>query len=326
MLAGAACFTLAPLIFAVSRGMPLFLLGKVVQGVGLATFTTAFQALVVDLAPAQRRGEALGLAGASSSIAFISAPMVGDWVATELGYRAFFQMSAVIAAASVLLVLLIAAPSKRQSDRHLSAAPDANGSGPSALAGLRLALAQKSVRASVLIMAALGIPFGVFITFLPLFAQERQIVGIGVVFSVYSGAALLVQPLSGRLSDRIGRYRVVLPGLAITSLATIVLALDSSLLVFILAGIILGLGSGLVRGGVDALAQDGVPPTLRGTAAAIQYTSFDFWIGLGSYPIGLLANAVGYAVTFVFTGVLCFGGSGVLMVILRGTRGKNSAY
>jgi MFS family permease len=91
-----------------------------------------------------------------------------------------------------------------------------------------------------------------------------------------------------------------------------------------LAGIIFGLGGGLTRGGVDALTQDSVPPTLRGTAAAIQYTSFDFWIGLGSYPLGLLANAVGYAGMFIAAGISCLLGDGALALMLRGVRGDLS--
>jgi MFS family permease len=317
MFVGAICFSLAPLIYMISRGMPILLLGRAVQGLGLATFTTAFQALVADLAPAERRGEALGLAGASVSIAFISAPLAGDWLANTLGYTPFFQISAATAAMSALLVILIPAPPAHRPHLAPAAATGAGEHSPTTLSGLRLALAQKGVRASVLTMAALGIPFGAFITFLPLFADEQQIPGAGVVFSVYAGTLLLAQPASGWLSDRLGRRGVILPGLAITSLATVVLSLDGSLWAFALAGIVFGLGGGLVRGGVDALVQDSVPPTLRGTAAAVQYTSFDFWIGLGSYPVGLLANAVGYAVTFVVTGVTCLSGGAGLAVMLR---------
>jgi MFS family permease len=317
MFVGAICFFLAPLIYVVSRGMPVLLLGRVVQGLGLAVFTTAFQALVADLAPAERRGEALGLAGASVSLAFIAGPLIGDWLATTLGYTRFFQISAVTAAMSALLVVLIAAPPSRKLELAAVMPRGDSTSGREGSAGLRLALGQKGVRASILTMAALGIPFGAFITFLPLFADEQQISGSGVVFSVYAGTLLLAQPASGWLSDRLGRRGVILPGLAITSLATVILALDGSLWVFAFAGIVFGLGGGLVRGGVDALVQDSVPSTLRGTAAAVQYTSFDFWIGLGSYPFGLLANAVGYAVTFVVTGVACLLGGAGLAVMLR---------
>jgi len=186
------------------------------------------------------------------------------------------------------------------------------------LSSLKLALAQRGIRTGVLTMAALGIPFGMFITFLPLLAEEQQVAGVGIVFSVYAGVILLAQPLAGRLSDRVGRSGMILPGLVVTSLATTVLYLNGSLWGFILAGIIFGLGGGLARGGVDAMVQDSVPATLRGTAAAVQYTSFDFWIGLGSYPLGLLANAIGYATAFAVSGMMCLAGGGALAMMLRG--------
>jgi len=324
MFVGATCFTLAPLIYMVSRGMPVLLLGRVFQGIGLAMFSTAFQALVTDLAPPGRRGEALGLAGASVSIAFIIAPLAGDWLATTLGYTPFFQVAAAVSAVSMVLVVLIAAPPEHRSESHPPVTMDDGESGPDALLHLRLALAQKGVRAGVLTMAALGIPFGAFITFLPLFAEEQQIRGAGAVFSVYAVTVLLVQPLAGWLSDRLGRRGVMLPGFAINSLATLILALDGSLSTLVLGGFVFGLGGGLVRGGVDALVQDSVPPTLRGTAAAVQYTSFDFWIALGSYPVGLLASVLGYAATFVVTGVACLLGGGGLGVMLREARAGSS--
>jgi MFS family permease len=322
MLLGAVCFTLAPLIYAASRGMPSLLLGRVVHGLGLGLFTTAFQALIADLAPTDRRGEALGLAGASISIALISAPLAGDWLSTTLGYTPFFNVSAAAAAVSTLLVTLIALLPDSQFTSSVSPVTGADEPRRVGLSSLRLTLTQKGVRAGVLTMAALGIPFGAFITFLPLLAEEQQVTGVGVVFSVYAGTLLLAQPLAGRLSDRVGRRGVILPGLAITSLAAVVLSLNGSLPVFILSGAVFGLGGGLTRGGIDAMVQDSVPPTLRGTAAAVQYTSFDFWIGLGSYPVGLLGNAIGYAPAFVVTGVFCLAGSGMLAMMLRDVRGE----
>lgn len=325
LLLGAVCFVVAPLIYAVSRAMPMLLLGRVVQGVGLATFSTASVALATRLTPVGRRGEALGLLGASTSVAFIIAPLAGDWVAANWGYTRLFAVSAATAAVSLLFVALTCVPARCQPDRHasvsarLSNAPQIpqDESVLPTKAGLRLALAQPGVRAGVLTMAALGIPFGAFITFLPLFAEERRIEGAGLVFSVYAVSVFLAQPLAGSLTDRIGRRRTILPGLFITGLAACILTVDGSIMVFSLAGVVFGFGGGLVRGGVDPLVQDSVPATLRGTAAAVQYTSFDFWIGVGSFPIGLMANAFGYAVAYVISAISCWLGAGSLAVMLR---------
>jgi MFS family permease len=169
-------------------------------------------------------------------------------------------------------------------------------------------------------MAALGIPFGVFITFLPLFAEEHGVMGVGVVYSLYAGTILLAQPIAGWVTDRVGRLGVITPGLLLTGLAMMIVVYDPSMLIFLISGVIFGVGGGLVRGGVDPLVQDSVPSFLRGTAAAIQYTSFDFWIGMGSYPLGILADAVGYGVTFVITGALAMVGGGAVALVLRQAR------
>jgi MFS family permease len=323
MLLGATCFIVAPLLHAISRGMPLLIVGRVVYGAGLATYTTAFQALVTDLAPAQRRGEALGLAGASLWVALIVAPPVGEWLATSWGYGPFFVASAATAALSMLLVFFIVVPVGKRigtvGEVESGGVPE-NHSGPvseSAPWGLRAVLSQKGIRVGILTMAALGIPYGAFITFLPLLAEEQDVTSVGIVFSIYAATVLLVQPLSGRWSDRLGRSGPILSGLLVTTVATVILALGRSELVFVGAGIVWGLGGGLTRGGVDALVQDSVPAQLRGTAAAVQYTSFDFWIGLGSYPMGLLANVIGYAATFAVTGVVCLFGGGLAGVLLQ---------
>jgi MFS family permease len=257
----------------------------------------------------------------------MTAPLIGDWLATNWGYSVFFAVSAVAAVVATVMVLLITTSSPL---RTTSAAPLAAVSVPNVLnpregvdapeqdrVGLRLALAQPGVRTGALTMAALGIPFGAFISFLPLYADAQQVVGVGAVFSVYAVTILLAQPLAGFLGDRVGRRRVIVPGLLITALGTAVISANGSLVVFAVAGIVLGLGGGLVRGGVDPLVQDSVPPTLRGTAAAVQYTSFDFWIGVGSYPIGILANAVGYATAFLTAGFICVLGAGSLVLMLR---------
>jgi MFS family permease len=326
---GAVCFAVAPLIYALSHGMPLLVLGRVIQGIGLATFSTAFVAFVTELAPSGRRGQALGLAGASTSVAFITAPLVGDWVAVNSGYVSVFLMSAATAAISVLFVALTSTSSQRRlgQDRFYPRLSNHRSeleieSRLDLASGVRSVLAQSGVRAGVLTMAALGIPFGAFITFLPLFATERDIAGVGLVFSVYAITVFVIQPWAGSFTDRVGRLRTILPGLIINGFGAVILALDGSLAVFALAGVTFGIGGGLVRGGVDPLVQDSVPLSLRGTAAAVQYTSFDFWIGAGSLPIGLLANVVGYAISFAATGVFCMLGAVGLAMMLQNDKSE----
>jgi predicted MFS family arabinose efflux permease len=64
------------------------------------------------------------------------------------------------------------------------------------------------------------------------------------------------------------------------------------------AGAGLGLSWGLVRAGLDAAVVDSVSPDSCGKALAVLYTCFDVGIGAGSFGLGLVAQATGYAAAF----------------------------
>jgi predicted MFS family arabinose efflux permease len=76
------------------------------------------------------------------------------------------------------------------------------------------------------------------------------------------------------------------------------LGLAGSNAALLVAGVGLGLSWGLVRAGLDTAVVDAVPPRARGTALSVLYTLFDAGIGLGSFGLGLVAGAQGYAMAF----------------------------
>jgi len=86
--------------------------------------------------------------------------------------------------------------------------------------------------------------------------------------------------------------------MVVAGLASAGLALAWSDLALLAAGAGLGLSWGLVRSGLDASLVDSVPSESRGAAFAFLYTCFDAGIGAGSFGLGLLAQAQGYAAAF----------------------------
>jgi hypothetical protein len=62
--------------------------------------------------------------------------------------------------------------------------------------------------------------------------------------------------------------------------------------------VLYGIGQGSSRVGLDASVQGSVGSSLRGSAAAAQYTAFDLLIGFGSLGLGLLADATDYGVMY----------------------------
>jgi MFS family permease len=86
MLAGAAVFVVASSLYVVATSVPLLLGVRILHGIGMALFTTAAFAMVADLAPEPRRGEALSLWGTVPTLGSAIAPFLGLEISGRYGF------------------------------------------------------------------------------------------------------------------------------------------------------------------------------------------------------------------------------------------------
>jgi MFS family permease len=305
MVMGGVIAAITPAMYEMSRSMPGLIAARALSGVGIAAFTTGFQVLLADLAPPQRRGEAFGMGGNSMALAALIGPLIGDWVTVHQGFAMAFTWAATSGVLCAMAALLIREPAYR-----------ASASSPPAQA-LRQALALRSVRAGLAAITPLGAAFGVTMTFWPLVAQQNHLSTIGAFFSVYAIGQLAVQFTAGKLSDRIGRARVMLPGMVLAGIAFALIPVARSDMASLLIAFGCGAGLGIARTAIDALTLDGVAGTLRGTAVALEFTANDVWIGLGSALLGPLAGAAGYSAAYAVVGGACVVTAGLLTMTRR---------
>jgi len=307
LLIGSIIAATSPLLYITLQSIPPLLLVSALRGIAIAAFSTGFQVLLADLTPPERRGEAFGWGGNSGAVASLVGPVTGAWLLTRGGFTLGFELAAACGALCVLAVLLIREPARVP----LAA------SSASPLRGWRETLALRNVRMSIAAVSPLGIAFGTTVTFWPLVAQQNHLNTGGAFYSVYALGLLLVQIMAGRLSDRIGRTRVMLPGMALAGLAFAAIPFASTDAASLLVAFACGAGLGIARTAIDALALDGVPPALRGTAVSIEFTINDVWIGLGSVLMGALAGWGGYGLAFALAGASCIALVGVLLTMGR---------
>jgi MFS family permease len=290
LVVGAVLFGSGPPLYALVSNMPLLLGARVAHGVGMALFSTAYQAFVADLLAPDRYGEGLGLANIASMVTMAAGPLFGEWAARGFGFGVLFMLLGAVGGVGLLATLVL--PGRVRGGHGFTSLQ------LSGQSGLRQALRQSGVRAGALGMALLGVPFGAFIVFLPLLADARGLGGTGWVFAAYALASSLMLPAAGRIADRWGGGRTALVGLALVGVTAAGLAgVASSWSLLGLAGL-LGAGHGVAQAGLGACVQGSVGHALRGSAAAIQYTAFDLLVGLGSLGLGLLASATDYCVMY----------------------------
>lgn len=321
LVLGAVLLSGGPPLYAFVSSVPWLLGVRAVHGVGLALFSTAYPALIADLLPPGRYGEGLGLANAAPMLSMAIAPLLGEWAEREFGFEVLFLALGAVGGVGVLATLML--PGRRggghgQALRRSLPRAEAKGSGR---AGLRQALQQPGVRTGTLGMALLGLPFGVFMAFLPLLADERGLGGTGWAFTAFALAASLSQPVTGRFADRWGTGKTTLVGLALVGLVAGGLAAAADRWALLALAGLFGVGFGAARAGLEACVQGSVGADLRGSAAAAQYAAYDLLIGFGSWGLGVLADATGYRVMYAAAGGITLLGLVVGRLVVGGRKG-----
>ena len=147
---------------------------------------------------------------------------------------------------------------------------------------------------SVVIIDLIG--FGIMIPVLPFYAREfgASATTLGFLFTVYAAAQFLCAPAWGRLSDRIGRRRVMLMTIAGTALALLGLGLAPSL-PWLFAARALGGGFAANIGVASAYITDVTPEQDRTRWMGMLGACFGVGFVLGPAIGGALAP-FGYAV------------------------------
>lgn len=300
LLAGCGIYVLASLGYLVARSVPAVLALRVFHGVGISLFTTGYTALAADLSPADRRGEALGLAGTAGPLTLLFAPALGDGVRLAFGFGPAFLLAAVAALGGLGLLAFL--------PRHSGHAPSSPASRVVSR-GLRL---QDVPWGAVLGLAACGSAFSALYAFMPAFAVERNQVTAAPFFAAFSLALIGARVFLGAGSDRWGRRAVVLPSLAAMALALWVVATTQNWMWMVAAGLLAGAGQGAARAALEAAAVDGADAARRGWAVNAAWLGFDLGIAVGSVAWGPVAEALGYGPMFGVAGAVGFLLAGVL--------------
>ena len=138
------------------------------------------------------------------------------------------------------------------------------------------------------------IGFGIVMPILPFWAGElgASPTLYGVILSAYAAAQFVCSPLWGRLSDRIGRRRVLLITVAGTAAALALLALANSLALVLVARLLAGAFAGNI-GVASAYITDVTPPAERTGKLALIGLCFAVGFSIGpalAWPLTALGT------------------------------------
>jgi len=257
---------------------------RAIQAVAFAMAFAAGAALAVDLAPAGRLSQAIGVFG----LTFLSMNAVAPAAVEAISVREGWPVAFAVAAVGALLCAIL---SRRIPDTR----PDPAATGPSQSLW-RVARRPRLARLMTIIVLV-GVAMSALFIFLQPYARQLGIQNLKSFFVAYALCAVFVRSVLGSLADRVGLHRVSIGALALyVVVVTSAVALKPGWLAVFGAG--LGIAHGFAFPSLNAIAVDGVAENERGKVMALFQAAFNVGFAGFSVVLGMLAEQQGYRPVF----------------------------
>ena len=171
---------------------------------------------------------------------------------------------------------------------------------------LRTVLRDRGILLVSGVEAAQYLVFGAIEAFLALYAAALGIPAwqIGVILGVQLVSIIFAKPVMGRVSDRIGRRQVILPGLVIGAASVLALPWVDSFYGLAALSLVFGLGFATVTSSTAALVADLTRDGRFGASMGVLRTVMDVGQSIGPVLTGAMVASTGYAGAFVLLGAI----------------------
>lgn len=304
--AGIVAMSVAGYVFADSLWLLLVL--RLASGVGEACFYVGAASVVNDLAPEERRGEALSYFSLALYLGLTIGPLIGESVFEAFdGFDAAWLVAALSAGIAALLGLIV--PDTRPEGSHENE--------------FRWFHPAGILPGTVLAASIWGL--GGFATFIPLYALSLGMSGSRMVFVAFSVVVLLVRSLGARLPDVLGPARAARMALSLQAVGLVVMGVWQEVLGLFAGAIVFGLGQALAFPALMTMAIRSAKPTERSAVVGTFTAFFDLSFGIGAVALGGVASIFGYGGAFISAALVALGGLAMLAVRARRRNGVRAA-
>jgi MFS family permease len=291
---GSLLMVVAPLLYVfiqepLGAGYPLFLLLRAVHGVGLAICFTAVFTYMADILPQDRLNEGIGMFGISGLLGVAIGPVLAETVLEQFGFPGVFLTAGALAAVALCV--------------HLPLRESRQERGPA----VKTTFFGLLKREKFIVVGLLSLLFGFGLAatggFVAPLAEQRNLGFISVYFFCYSGGAIAVRFGGGWLADSFGEKRILPYSIVLYMTGLFLLPFTYSQITLCVAGVLSGIGHGLLFPLLNTMAVRDEPAAIRGKVTGIFTGGIDTGIFAGSLALGYIGDWFGLNVLFVCAGL-----------------------
>jgi len=275
------------------------LIARLLTGVGEAAFYVGAATVINDIAPNERRGEALSYFSLALFGGLAVGTVLGEVILDAAGFTPMFWVAGASAAFAGLVGFVVT-----------ETRPEGAGQGPMKLIHRGALLPGTVLGTNIWGLAT-------FSAFIPLYALQIGMDGSRFVFALNSAIIIAIRLFGAKLPDRLGPLlssRLALSGVA---LGFAIMGMWSDPVGLYVGTVFYSVGHALLFPALMTMAINQAPPSERGAVIGTFTSFFDLFFGIGAASAGAIASQVGYTGAFSIAGLVAAGGLVLLGYVAR---------
>jgi len=293
--------------YSLSSSISLLVVFRLVQGIGQALASGTCLALAAEALPSDKMGTGIGYFSLGQVISMSIGPTIGLWLIDAVGYHYLF----IIGSAGMIIGALMATMIK-----HVHVSKKAFKISIKSIFSKEAVL--PAIVLFLIMMAAMSIS-----SFLNIYAKNlgenlgtNLAVQIGAYYTINALVMLVTRPLFGKLMDRIGVVKVVVPAMVCFMICFYLISIAQTLAVFLIAAFFGGIGQGTCQPAMQTLCVKSVSDDKRGVASNTSFIAIDLGSFVGPILAGVIAGTLGYAMMFRLV-MIPIGIAAAILIIAR---------
>jgi len=274
---------------------------RLLAGGAEAAFCIGAYTAAMDLAPEERRGEAVSLVTLASYLGLTIGPVAGDLIRGEARYRAVWLVTAALALGATAAVATLRETKPETEEAAHGWLPPRAALRPGAL----------------VIVGLLG--FGGFVAFAGIYARDLGIERPGLIFALFGGTVAAVRFFGRRLPDALGARRTLELSFVFLAIGLALIGGWRSTTGLLVGTVVFAVGQAMTYPSAVLLAVEATSASERSAAVGSVGAAVDVALGIGALTLGGVAKFWGYEGAFLVASAVALTGLAVLRPLRTGT-------
>ncbi len=268
---------------------------RLVAGAAEATFVVALYTSVMDMAPEERRGEAVSLVTLASYLGLTFGPVAADLLRGSDRYPLVWLVTAALVLTATALVATLH-ETRPETEEPLS----------------RSWLPPRgALRPGLLVLLGL-LGFGGFVAFGAIYARDLGIERPGLLFALFGGVISLVRFFGRRLPDALGAIRTLELSFVCLAAGLALIGAWQTTTGLIVGTVVFAVGQAMTYPSAVLLAVQSTSAVERSAVVGSVGAAVDVALGVGALTLGAVAKFWGYGGAFLVASAVALSGLAAL--------------